>query len=62
MNRNIMAFTRINERMRTLTSRIKTKFIINVHAPTDDSEQRKRNYTVNWKELTIVSHPMKLKQ
>ena len=60
MNRNIMAFTRINERMRTL--RIKTKSIINVHAPTDDSEQRKRNYTVNWKELTIVSHPMKLKQ
>jgi hypothetical protein len=55
--RNIMAFTPINERMSTL--RIKTKcfnlFIINVHAPTENSEETEKEQFYGLLERTYDS-------
>jgi hypothetical protein len=55
MNRNIMAFTHINEWMHTL--RIKTKSIINVHAPTEDSEETEKEEFYSQLERTYDSVP-----
>jgi hypothetical protein len=55
MNRNIMAFTRISEVMHTL--RIKTKSIINVHAPTEDSEETEKEEFYSQLERTYDSVP-----
>jgi len=50
-----MAFTHISEVMRTL--RIKTKSIINVHAPTEDSEETEKEEFYSQLERTYDSVP-----